>query len=40
MGELSIQNEERFENLTTKADLLKAMNKMDDAKKAWAHAMS
>src|SRR6476659_6685378 len=31
-ADLSIQNEERFENLTTKADVLKAMNKPDDAK--------
>jgi hypothetical protein len=37
---LSIQNEERFENLTTKADLLKAMNKADDAKKAWDQAIA
>ena len=32
-ADASIQNEERFENLTTKADLLKAMNKPDEAKK-------
>jgi hypothetical protein len=38
--DLSIQNEERFENLTTKADLLKAMNKPDDAKKAWDQAIA
>jgi DUF2911 family protein len=37
---LSIQNEERFENLTTKADLLKAMNKPEDAKKAWDQALA
>src|SRR3954466_3132084 len=37
---LSIQNEERFENLTTKADLLKAMNKRDDAKKTWDQALA
>ena len=37
---LSIQNEERFENLTTKADLLKAMNKPDDAKKTWEQAIA
>ena len=36
----SIQNEERFENLTTKADLLKAMNKPDDAKKVWEQAIA
>jgi hypothetical protein len=38
--DLSIQNEERFENLTTRADLLKAMNKPDDAKKAWDKALA
>lgn len=37
---LSIQNEERFENLTTKADLLKAMNKPDDARKTWEQAIA
>ena len=37
---VSIQNEERFENLTTKADLLKAMNKPDEAKKAWDQALA
>ena len=37
---LSIQNEERFENLTTKADLLKAMNKPDEAKKVWDQAIA
>jgi tetratricopeptide (TPR) repeat protein len=37
---LSIQNEERFENLTTKADLLKAMNKPDEAKKVWEQAIA
>ncbi len=36
----SIQNEERFENLATKADLLKAMNKPEDAKKTWEQAIS
>jgi tetratricopeptide (TPR) repeat protein len=35
----SIQNEERFENLSTKADLLKAMNKPEDAKKTWEQAI-
>jgi tetratricopeptide (TPR) repeat protein len=35
----SIQNEERFENLSTKADVLKAMNKPEDAKKAWEQAI-
>ena len=38
-ADLSIQNEERFENLSTKADLLKAMNKPDEAKKVWDHAV-
>jgi tetratricopeptide (TPR) repeat protein len=37
---LSIQNEERFENLTTKADLLKATNKPDEAKKVWEQALA
>jgi tetratricopeptide (TPR) repeat protein len=36
----SIQAEERFENLMTKADLLKAMNKQDDAKKAREQALA
>jgi tetratricopeptide (TPR) repeat protein len=36
----SIQIEERFENLTTKADLLKAMNKPDEAKKIWDKALA
>jgi hypothetical protein len=36
----SIQNEERFENLSTKADVLKAMNKPEDAKKAWEQAIA
>ena len=35
----SIQNEERFENLTTKAELLKALNKPEEAKKVWNHAL-
>ena len=38
--DLSIQNEERFENLTTKADLLKAMNKPDEAKTIWGQALA
>jgi tetratricopeptide (TPR) repeat protein len=37
---VSIGNEERFENLATKSDLLKAMNKPDDAKKAWEQAIA
>ena len=36
----SIQNEERFENLATKSDLLKAMNKPEDAKKTWEQAIA
>ena len=39
-ADASIQNEERFENLATKADLLKAMNKPEDAKKTWEQAIS
>ena len=39
-ADASIQNEERFENLATKADLLKAMNKPDDAKKIWDQALA
>jgi hypothetical protein len=35
----SIQLEERFENLSTKADLLQAMNHADEAKKVRDHAM-
>jgi tetratricopeptide (TPR) repeat protein len=39
-ADASIQNEERFENLTTKADLLKAMNKPDEAKKVREQALT
>src|SRR4051812_12100053 len=35
----SIQIEERFENLGTKAELLQAMNRADEAKKVMDHAM-
>src|SRR5437588_656734 len=35
----SIQIEERFENLSTKADLLQALNRSDEAKKVRDHAM-
>jgi tetratricopeptide (TPR) repeat protein len=35
----SIQIEERFENLSTKADLLKALNRPDEAKTVWNHAL-
>ena len=38
-AERSIQIEERFENLSTKADLLQAMNRTDEAKKVRDHAM-
>jgi tetratricopeptide (TPR) repeat protein len=37
---LSIQNEERFENLTTKADILSAMNKPDEARKVTEQAIA
>lgn len=36
----SIQLEERFENLSTKADVLRAMNRTEDAKAAWNKATS
>jgi Protein of unknown function (DUF2911) len=39
-ADLSIQNEERFENLTTKSELLNAMNKADEAKKIWESALA
>jgi len=35
----SIQMEERFENLSLKADILKALNKPDEAKTAWNRAV-
>src|SRR5215510_8485493 len=38
-ADLSIQNEERFENLSTKADILKALNKQDEAKATWNKAL-
>jgi hypothetical protein len=38
-AEASIQNEERFENLSTKADILKALNRPDEAKTVWNHAL-
>jgi Protein of unknown function (DUF2911) len=37
--DLSIQNEERFENLSTKADVLKALNRPDEAKTTWNKAL-
>src|ERR1700746_1907226 len=38
-SDASIQNEERFENLSTKADILKALNRPDEAKTAWNQAL-
>jgi hypothetical protein len=38
-ADLSIQAEERFENLATKADILKATGKTAEAKTTWDHAM-
>ena len=38
-ADASIQNEERFDNLSTKADILKALNRPDDAKTVWNHAV-
>jgi Protein of unknown function (DUF2911) len=38
-ADASIQIEERFDNLSTKADILKAMNRPDDAKTTWNHAL-
>src|SRR5437660_1477950 len=38
-ADLSVRNEERFENLSTKADLLQALNRADEAKKVRDHAM-
>jgi hypothetical protein len=38
-ADMSIANEERFDNLSTKVDLLRALHKDDDATKAWAKAM-
>lgn len=38
-AEQSIQNEERFENLSTKAEILQAMNRADEAKKVQDRAM-
>src|SRR2546430_7297160 len=35
----TIQNEERFDNLSTKADILKALNRSDDAKTTWNQAL-
>src|SRR5881628_720626 len=38
-ADASIQNEERFDNLSTKADILKALNRPDEAKATWNHAL-
>src|SRR5207253_10945082 len=38
-ADVSVQNEERFDNLSTKADILKASNRPDEAKAAWNHAL-
>src|SRR5207302_4543317 len=35
----SIQNEERFDNLSTKADILKALDRPDEAKTVWNRAL-
>jgi len=39
-ADASIQNEERFDNLSTKADILKALNRPDDAKATWSKAVA
>jgi Protein of unknown function (DUF2911) len=38
-ADASIQNEERFDNLSTKADILKALNRPDEAKATWNKAV-
>ncbi len=38
--ELSIQAEERFENVATKSDIQKAMGKTDESKKTWQQALT
>ena len=38
-ADMSIANEERFDNLSTKTDLLRALHKDDDANKTWTKAM-
>jgi Protein of unknown function (DUF2911) len=38
-ADASIQNEERFDNLSTKADILKALNRQDEGKKTWNQAL-
>jgi hypothetical protein len=38
-ADASINNEERFDNLSTKADILKALNRPDEAKAVWNRAL-
>src|SRR5437867_3323509 len=38
-ADASVQNEERFDNLSTKADIVKALNRPDEAKTVWNHAL-
>jgi Protein of unknown function (DUF2911) len=38
-ADASIQIEERFDNVSTKADILKALNRPDEAKTTWNHAL-
>src|SRR5258708_5605174 len=38
-ADASIQHEERFDNLSTKADILKALNRLDEAKTTWNKAV-
>jgi tetratricopeptide (TPR) repeat protein len=38
-ADASIQNEERFDNLSTKADILKALNRPEEAKTTWNQAL-
>src|SRR5947199_1607529 len=38
-ADASIQNEERFDNLSTKADILKALNRSDEAKTVFTQAL-
>src|SRR6184192_724686 len=38
-ADASVQNEERFDNLSTKADILKALNRPDEAKTVWNRAL-
>jgi Protein of unknown function (DUF2911) len=38
-ADASVQIEERFDNLSTKADILKALNRPDEAKTTWNHAL-